>query len=146
MAEFIRIRPDQLSEAIYESVQETVEEDYEVLGKVVKTSAKAAKKSLSTYSGTWIGRVEVGHDRNIYAKGWKVYNHRRALKNGFVSATVANKNEPSLAHLVEFGHRIVMKGTVYGRVKPHPHFDKAYAAAAAVIDAAASDRSVYLED
>lgn len=146
MAEYLRIRPNELAEAIYESVQETVEEDYEVLGKVVKASANAAKKSLSKYSGTWVGFEHVGHDRNIYAKGWKTYTHRKALKGGFVSATVANKNEPSLTHLIEFGHRLVRHGTVYGRVRPHRHFDKAYAAAAEVIDAAASDRSVYLED
>lgn len=146
MSEYLRIRPNELAEAIYESVQETVEEDYEVLGKVVRKAAGAAKKSLSKYHGTWIGFDPVGHDRGIYRKGWKVYNHRRSLKSGFVSATVANKNEPSLTHLIEFGHRIVMKGRVLGRVPPHPHFDKAEAAAQAVLDAAAANRSQYLED
>ena len=107
-----------------------------MLGKVVKDAANAAKRSLSTYHGSWVGWSKVGHDRGIYSKGWKVYNHRRSLKNGFAYATVANKNEPSLTHLLEFGHRLVRHGKVYGYVKPNPHFDKARAAALKVLESA----------
>ena len=144
--EYFTIKPSQFSDAIYKAVQETVEEDYEVLGKVVKDAASAARKSLSRYSGNWVGFNRVGHDRRIYTKGWKVYNHRRNLKGGFASATVANKNEPSLTHLLEFGHRLVRKGTVYGHVKAFPHFAKAEAAAQKVLDAAGVDRSKYIGD
>lgn len=146
MAEYLRIKPHQLGDAIYESVQETIEEDYEVLGRVVRAAGNAAKKSLASYHGTWIGFEQVGHDRRIYAKGWKVYNHRRNLKNGFVASTVANKNEPSVSHLVEYGHRLVRKGTVYGRVRPHPHMAEAEKAAMAVLDAAAVDRAPYIRE
>lgn len=74
--------------------------------------AKEAKKKITSNS-----RKAVKGSR--YYRGWAIDKTDTAKL--FKSYTLFNKNQPSLTHLLEFGHDVVRKGRKVGRAGPHPH-------------------------
>ena len=103
-----------LSKAVQEFVEEQIEFNVETLQANILEAAKISKHQLAIRKGEWVGRNRVGHDRMFHRKGWKIYREnwykvRNAWKkNGVHSAVIASAIEPSLTHLLEFGHVIVM--------------------------------------
>ena len=108
------IESTSLAKEVYDIVSKNIEYNNEALFQNIYDAAKVSRHKLAVRSGEWIGRNRVGHDRMFHRKGWKIYKEnwyrvRGAEKKcGRRSAVVASKIEPSLTHLLEFGHNIVM--------------------------------------
>ena len=103
----------ELAEEIYEAADDAVAELKAAVGKWSQTgdSPTSDREALT------------------YEKGWKAYKHKP--KDGHIEAVVANKNAPSLTHLIEKGHELFVYGRDTGRrTKPRPHIKQAYEYAA----------------
>lgn len=74
-----------------------------------KKAAKAAIKELNQTSPKKTGE---------YAKGWK--SKTTPTRTGS-ETVVYNGDKPGLAHLLEFGHPVVVGGRKVGQAKAHPH-------------------------
>lgn len=102
------------ADGLVELVEENIEFNNETMLENIYEAAKASKHKLATRKGSWIGRNKVGHDRMFHRKGWKIYREnwygqRNVSKTpARRTAVIASKIEPSLTHLIEFGHVIVM--------------------------------------
>lgn len=111
------IESTSLAKGVYEIVSKNIEYNNETLFKSIYDAANASRHKLAVRRGEWIGWDRVGHDRMFHRKGWKIYKEnwykvRNAEKKcGRRSAVVASKIEPSLTHLLEFGHRIYFPHT-----------------------------------
>ena len=73
-----------------------------------------------------------GHSRRkVYQRGWKKDRDRIDRGLGGVRVVIYNKNKPTLTHLLERGHKVVMGGSllsgghVVGHARAFPHIKKA---------------------
>lgn len=92
----------------------------------VYAAADDAAEELRHATGAW-SQTKPTDERPayFYEKGWKAYHHE--MREGHVEARVANKNAPSLTHLVEKGHELFLFGRDTGRrTKARPHIREAY--------------------
>lgn len=64
-------------------------------------------------------KYRVGKPR--YANGWKVMREDIGVNN--VRAIIWNDNDPTLTHLLEYGHVLVRNGRVIGRTRAFPHIE-----------------------
>ena len=100
--------------AVSEIVEQNIEFNNETMLENIREAANLTRHKLAVRNGEWVGRHKVGHDRMFHRKGWKIYRENwygvrgAEKKPGIRSAVVATKIEPSLTHLLEFGHRIVV--------------------------------------
>lgn len=112
MAETKLIPTSMLAGEIVSIVKETISFNDEIMRENLLVAAKAAKRDLARYRGEWVGREPVGHSRDFHSKGWRIYRENWShdaygwLKPGEHSAVLASYIEPSLAHLLEFGHDV----------------------------------------
>ena len=132
MANDITIDAGSLYEEVYEAVRQNVEHNIETLEADVYALADEAVGELKEAKGPWSQTEddpETGRPAYFYEKGWKAYKHR--MVEGHVDAVVANKNAPSLTHLIEFPHRLFYFGHDTGRMtEGRPHIKEAYEHAA----------------
>lgn len=93
-------------------------------------AAKDACAHLKADIGRWSQTEDLPEREALtYEKGWKVYHHQ--MRDGHAESVVANKNAPSLTHLIEKGHELFVFGRDTGRrTQPRPHIRQAYEDAA----------------
>lgn len=93
-------------------------------------AAKDACEQVKADVGKWSQMEDLPErERLAYERGWKVYHHQ--MRDGHAESVVANKNAPSLTHLIEKGHELFVFGKDTGRrTQPRPHISDAYKAAA----------------
>ena len=103
-------------DGLVELVRENIEFNNETMLSNILEATKVTRHQLAVRRGEWVGFHRVGHDRMFHRKGWKVYREnwyrvRNAEKKPDKrTAVVASKIEPSITHLIEFGHRVVSAG------------------------------------
>lgn len=101
---------------------ETVREELEayagaVAGDVkdaVKDVAKECRKSIMDRAR----QLFRTHSVKSYAKSWKA---KTVEENSAGVRIVIYSTKYQIAHLLEHGHKVVVKGRVYGQTQPRPH-------------------------
>lgn len=139
---------DDFAQAVHDLVAQNIEENELYMREDVKRAGDAAVKYLRS-SAPYDPKalVKSGHDKGKkkkrlkhYRSGWTDYFSDRLAFAHMVTATVATKNEPSLTHLLEFGHEMFVHGHDTGRRVPaYPHISKAYDVGKKVLEAAKVD-------
>lgn len=121
MSDMKIITVSMLSDAIEEIVEDHIRLNEDAIRENLLAAANAAKRDLAGYRGEWIGKENVGHSRDFHSKGWRIYRENWAYgeygweRAGVHSAVLASYIEPSLAHLLEFGHDVyARKGVPIG--------------------------------
>lgn len=102
----IRVRVDQMADAIAQSMAEYAELSGEVMKECVIETSKAVKKDIQNYAPVKTGR---------YKKSWaaqKIQENANSL-----TMVVHSRNRYQIAHLLEHGH--AKRGG--GRVRAIPH-------------------------
>lgn len=119
-----------------EMVYANYAENEDALRHDVHDVAKHAEAELHGATGPWSQTKDdpkTGRPAYFFERGWKTYDHRPS--EGHVESVVANKNAPSLTHLVEKPHRLFVHGRDTGRMtKGHPIIKTAYENAARYFD------------
>lgn len=110
----ITIKPEQLENELGAILQTF---NHTVITATDEACVQTAKDTVKQLKQTSPGRGN-------YAKSWTY----KKEKSG---AAIVYSKKPGLPHLLEYGHRIVRRGKVYGRVKAYPHIAAAEAQAAA---------------
>lgn len=124
----------------YDTFMAMVMENYDMneaaLVSDVRKVARHAEAELHEAKGPWSQTEddpETGRPAYFFEKGWKTYDH--AIVEGHVESVVANKNAPSLTHLIEKPHELFVFGRDTGRLtKARPIIKEAYEHAAAYFD------------
>ena len=106
MAEYELIDPRALAQTLHEMLEENVEHNEGVMRDDIRHAAKLAEDELHTASPKLTGH---------HAEGWRTYFDQRISRGIVAQATVAATVKPSLTHLLEFGHRIVIGKRDTGR-------------------------------
>jgi hypothetical protein len=136
MASTVTVDINDWYEAFMEMGAEVEMENIEAATSDVRELAKGAAEELRQATGPWSQTEddpETGRPAYFFEKGWKPYNH--APTEGHVESVVANKNAPSLTHLVEKPHRLFVYGRDTGRMtQGHPIIREAYEHAAERFD------------
>ena len=133
----------QFAEAVHAIVAESIEGNEAVMREDVRKAGEAARDWLRKNAphdpdsrfkrGVNKGKTKTTH----YRDGWKSYYSDRMPFLHLVTATVATKHEPSLTHLLEFGHAKFIHGRDTGkRVPAHPHISEAYDVGKRVLEGA----------
>lgn len=137
---------DDFAQAVHDLVAQNIEENELHMREDVKRAGETAASYLRSNApydamaiikkGSEKGQAKVVH----YREGWTSYFSDRMPFTHMVTATVATKIEPSLTHLLEFGHEMFVHGHDTGRRVPaHPHISKAYDVGKKVLEAAKVD-------
>lgn len=139
---------DGLAQAVHDLVAQNIEENEAVMREDVKRAGDAAVKYLRN-NAPYDPKALVKRGKNKgkkkkrlkhYRSGWTSYFSNRLLFTHMVTATVATKVEPSLTHLLEFGHAMFVHGHDTGRRVPaYPHIRIAYDIGKKVLEAAKVD-------
>jgi len=103
---------DQLAGEITLAVREYTEDVSAAIEKEVEATAKIVQEDIKAGSPVRTGE---------YKKGW---SRKKKSSGGQVEYTIHNKNKPSIAHLLEFGHAKVGGGRVAAIPHMRPAYDK----------------------
>ena len=110
------VKVDDMAKVLAAELQEYCQDVTDGLKTDVKTVAKEAVKELKATSPVDKRKTT---RRGRYAKGWSdVVAYESALD---IRVKVHNKTDYQLAHLLEFGHEIVVGGKVVGHYDGIPH-------------------------
>ncbi len=126
MSAYVDIDVNDFYNEVLAAAQEVVDYDIEQLDAECVAAGKDARDHLKKAIGEWSQTEDLPWRKALtYEKGWKVYHHKP--KDGHLQVVVANKNAPSLTHLVEKPHRLFIYGHDTGRMtKARPHIKDAY--------------------
>ena len=89
------------------------------LAETLIAAGKQAQKELRETSP----KRKKGKTAGRYAKGWRVKSVEK--KKGVIEVTVYNKTDYQIAHLLEYGHAVVVGGRTIGHADAHPHIEQA---------------------
>lgn len=103
---------DEFAAEIVLAVKQYTEDVTKAIEKEVTETAKAVQEDIKKDSPV---------DTGEYQKGW---TRKKSTKGGQITYTIYNKNKPTLAHLLEFGHAKVGGGRVPGKPHIRPNYDK----------------------
>ena len=137
---------DGLAQAVHDLVAKNIEENEAVMIDDVRRAGDAAVEYLrSNAPYDAMGVIKMGSEKGTakivhYRDGWTSYFSNLLPFAHMVTATVATKIEPSLTHLLEFGHAMFVHGHDTGRRVPaYPHIRIAYDIGKKVLEAAKVD-------
>lgn len=111
------IKPNDFSLAISGILSDYREDVQEAVAQAVEQTGKKALKTVRAKSP-----VRKGKGGGRYKKGWRMQKERSGIFGAQANATVYNKTDGPLVHLLENGHQ---KSTG-GRVEGIPHVEPAY--------------------
>lgn len=117
------IKPEQLGEAISEILNEYAEEVTENSKEAVEATGKMAVQVAQAYAS------RIGRGR--YAKSIKLHKSDSSLY-GFTVTVHSTKY--NLAHLLEHGHVVKVRGRIVGASRAFPHFAPAEAMAEKMLE------------
>lgn len=115
---------DKMAEAIVAELEDYRQEVTDGLKEDVRSVSKETVQTLKSTSPKEQG---ISKRKGRYAKGWnavEVYESDMDIR-----ITVHNKTDYQLAHLLEFGHEVVVAGKVVGHYDGIPHIRPAEEAA-----------------
>lgn len=107
---------DQMAAAVVAELKDYCQEVTDGLKEDVKAVSKETVQELKSTSPKEQG---VSKRKGRYAKGW--YASEAYESDTDIRITVHNKTDYQLAHLLEFGHEVVVAGKVVGHFNGIPH-------------------------
>lgn len=139
---------DNFAGAVVELVQKNIDDNELLMKQDVHKAGEVAAEWLRKHApyDSW-GRVKNKKSSDFgalklahYRDGWTSYFSDRLAFSHMVTATVATKTEPSLTHLLEFGHEMFVHGHDTGkRVPAYPHISTAFGVGKKVLESAKVD-------
>lgn len=108
----IRCNVDNLQSTFAQLLKDYGDRATKAINLAVEDEAKDIRKAVRQNAGS------AGIKGKRYKGGWQIKKENRSMG---VQCTVYNGSTPGLVHLLEKGHRVVVKGKTYGKADAHAH-------------------------
>lgn len=118
-----KIKPEQLGQAINEILNEYADEVVDNSKEAVESTAKMAAKTAQAYAS------RIGRGR--YAKSIKT---QITDSTAYGYTVTVHSTQYRIAHLLEHGHTLKIRGKVRGTTRAFPHFAPAEAMAESMLE------------
>lgn len=112
VADEIRVNVDNLQSTFMQMLKDYGDKATKAINLAVEDEAKDVRKEIRQNAGS----AGIGGKR--YKGGWQI---KKTMRTMGVQCTVFNGSTPGLVHLLEKGHRVVVKGKQYGTAKAYEH-------------------------